>query len=73
MTTIRKTSRDLAVTIQPLSGRDGEYLAYFRSEPLEATLSVYFHDSLMGAIALHEFRRNAEKGLRGQRCPPGAL
>ncbi len=50
-----KTSRDLAVTIQALAGRDGEYLAYFRSEPLEATYSVYFHDSLMGAIALHEF------------------
>ena len=55
MTTIRKTSRDLAVTIQALSGRDGEYLAYFRSEPLDATYSVFFRDSLMGAIALHEF------------------
>ncbi len=55
MTTIKKTSRDLAVTIQALSGRDGEYLAYFRSEPLEATYSVYFHDNLMGALALFNF------------------
>ena len=55
MTTIKRTSRDLAVTIQALSGRDGEYLAYFRSEPLEATYSVYFHDNLMGALALFNF------------------
>lgn len=64
-----KTSRDLAVTIQALAGRDGEYLAYFRSEPLEATFSVYFHDSLMGAIALHEFAEMLRKayGVNGVR------
>ena len=55
MTTIKRTSRNLAVTIQALAGRDGEYLAYFRSEPLEATYSVYFHDNLMGALALYNF------------------
>jgi len=61
MTTIRKTSRDLAVTIQALSGRDGEYLAYFRSEPLDATFSVYFHDNLMGALALFNFAEMLRK------------
>ena len=56
MTTTRtKTSRDLAVTIQAVAGREGEYLAYFRCEPLDATFSVYFHDNLMGALALHDF------------------
>ncbi len=55
MTTTRKTSRGLPLTVQAVSGREGEYLAYFRSEPLDATFSVYFRDSLMGAIALHEF------------------
>ena len=56
MTTTRtKTGRGLPLTVQAVSGRQGEYLAYFRSEPLDATFSVYFRDSLMGAIALHEF------------------
>ena len=45
----------LSVTVQSVSGRQGEYLAYFRSEPLDATFSVFFHDNLTGAIALHEF------------------
>ena len=55
MTTIRKPTRGLQINVQAVSGREGEYLAYFRSEPLDATFSVYFRDSLMGAIALHEF------------------
>lgn len=45
----------LSVTVQSVAGRQGEYLAYFRSEPLDATFSVFFHDTLTGAIALHEF------------------
>ena len=53
--TIRKPTRGLPVNVQAVAGREGEYLAYFRSEPLDATFSVYFRDSLMGAIALHEF------------------
>ena len=70
MTTTRtKTHRALVLTIQAVSGREGEYLAYFRSEPLEATYSVYFRDSLMGAIALHEFAEmlRASYGVDGVR------
>jgi len=71
--TTRKPSRDLAVTIQALSGRDGEYLAYFRSEPLDATFSLYFRDSLMGAIAVHQFAEMLRKsygvdGVRLELC-----
>ena len=62
MTTTRtKTSRDLAITIQAVAGREGEYLAYFRCEPLDATFSVYFHDNLMGALALHDFAEMIRK------------
>ena len=61
MTTIKKTTRGLSVNVQAIAGRDGEYLAYFRSEPLDATFSVYFRDSLMGAIALHEFAEMLRK------------
>ena len=45
----------LSVSVQSVAGREGEYLAYFRSELLNATFSVYFRDDLTGAIALHEF------------------
>jgi hypothetical protein len=55
MTVIKPPVRELRINIQSVAGRDREYLAYFRSEPLDATFSVYFHDNLMGALALHEF------------------
>ena len=70
MTTTRtRTHRALVLTIQAVCGREGEYLAYFRSEPLDSTYSVYFRDSLMGAIALHEFAEmlRASYGVDGVR------
>jgi hypothetical protein len=61
--------RDPAVVIKPVAGRAGEYLAYCRSHFLDATFSVYFKDTLMGALALHEFiemirRKNEEREVR---------
>ena len=32
-----------------------EYVAYFRSEFLQSTYSVYFKDTITGALALHNF------------------
>ena len=51
----KRTDTSLAVTVQSVAGRPGEYLASFRSEPLDATFSVYFRDNLAGALALHAF------------------
>ena len=51
----KRTDPSLAVTVQSVAGREGEYLASFRSEPLDATFSVYFRDNLAGALALHAF------------------
>ena len=61
--------RDLTLVVQPVGGREREYLAYYRSEPLEATFSVYFNDSLTGAMALHEFAEMIRKryGVDGVR------
>ena len=60
-----RDERDPAVVIKPVAGRKGEYLAYCRSKFLDATFSCYFKDTLMGALALHEFmemiRRKYEK------------
>jgi hypothetical protein len=33
----------------------GDYLAYFRSEFLDATYTVFFKDTITGALALHSF------------------
>ena len=51
----KRSDSSLAVTVQSVAGRPGEYLASFRSEPLDATFSVYFRDNLAGALALHAF------------------
>ena len=63
----------LVVTVQPVGGEDGQHLAWFRSEPMQATYSVFFRDSLMGAIALHEFcemirRKYKVDGIRLEVC-----
>jgi len=61
--------RDLAVVIKPVAERKGEYLAYCKSAFLDATFSVYFKDTLMGALALHSFtemirRRYEDESIR---------
>ena len=50
-----KTMRNIKITIKQVENRSGEYIAYYTSEFLGATFSVYFKDSIMGAIALHDF------------------
>ena len=45
--------RDIQILIKPT--HDGHYLAYFSSDFLKATYSVYFEDTIMGAIALNGF------------------
>jgi hypothetical protein len=35
--------------------KEGCYLAYFHSEVLQATYSLYFKDTITGAIALNNF------------------
>jgi len=52
-----KTMKDIKITIKSVAGREGEYIAYYTSEFLGATFSVYFQDNIMGAIALHTFSK----------------
>jgi hypothetical protein len=44
---------EITVSIRPV--KDGFYLAYYHSEVLQATFSLYFKDSIVGAIALNNF------------------
>ena len=43
------------IYIRPVSGKSGFYIAYFSSEVLQATVSLHFKDSIVGAIALNSF------------------
>jgi hypothetical protein len=53
MKTIKE--KDIKITIKAVSGREGEYIAFYTSDFLDATFSVYFKDNIMGAIALNNF------------------
>ena len=50
-----KNIRNIKIIIKEVENRRGEYIAYYRSELLKATYSVYFRDNIFGAIALHDF------------------
>jgi len=50
-----KPTKNIRITIKQIENKQGEYIAYYRSELLNATYSVYFRDNIFGAIALHDF------------------
>ena len=43
------------IYIRPVSDKPGFYIAYFSTEVLQATVSLHFKDSIVGAIALNSF------------------
>ena len=45
-TTPEKASKSLKITIKQVENRPGEYIAYYRSEFLNATYLVYFRDNI---------------------------
>jgi hypothetical protein len=58
--------KNIRISIHPVEDHPGYYLAYFRSEFLDATYTVFFKDTITGAMALHSFaemirRRYQEK------------
>jgi len=50
-----RTSNSLQIMIKQVEDKEGEYIAYYRSEFLNATYLVYFRDNIFGSVALHEF------------------
>ena len=48
-------TKNIRITIKQIENKQGEYIAYYRSDFLNATYSVYFRDNIFGAIALHDF------------------
>ncbi|MCG8570298.1 MAG: hypothetical protein MJB14_09175 [Spirochaetes bacterium] len=43
------------IFISQIEGHNKQYLAYFKSEFLDSTFSVYFCDSILGSVALTQF------------------
>ena len=52
-----KTNSKITVTIHPIKNRKGNYIAFFKSEFLDSTYSLFFKDTITGAIALHNFSK----------------
>ena len=45
----------IQVFIKPVEEQEGDFLAFFQSDILQATFFTYFKDNIMGAIALNTF------------------
>ena len=56
-----KTNKKINIMIHPVENRKGNYVAYFKSEFLNATFSVFFQDTITGALALHTFSEMIRK------------
>jgi hypothetical protein len=50
-----KNIKNIKIIIKQVEGREGEYIAYYKSDFLDATYSVYFRDNMMGFVAFHSF------------------
>ena len=56
-----KERRNIQIIIRPVEHREGEYIAYYEAEFLQATFSVHLKDSIFGALALHSFAEMIRK------------
>ena len=62
-----KSMKDIQISIKRIAGRKGEYVAYYRSEFLDATFSVCFKDNILGAVALQSFSEMIKLKYEGDR------
>ena len=56
-------NRCIQITVRPVADRDGEYVAYYESEFLQAQFCVYLKDSIFGALALQAFAEMIRKAF----------
>jgi hypothetical protein len=56
-----KDNRNIQIIIRPVEGREGEYVAYFENEFLQAAFSVLLKDNIFGALALQSFSEMIRK------------
>jgi len=53
------------ITIQAIEHKKNDYIAYFKSDFLQATFSVCFKDNIVGAVALNNFADMIKKKFSG--------
>ena len=47
--------KNIKITIKQIEGREGNFVAFFKSEFLKTTFALYFTDSIYGSISLVDF------------------
>ena len=47
--------RNIKIIIKSVDNKKGEHIAYYKSDLMQATFSVYINDNIFGALALHKF------------------
>ncbi len=47
--------RNIKIIIKSVENRKGEHIAYYQSDLMQATFSVYINDNIFGTLALHRF------------------
>jgi len=55
MNNTKSRLKKLDITIRPVKNMERDFVAYYKSDMLKATYSVYFKDTIMGALALNAF------------------
>ncbi len=45
----------IRIIIKSVENRKGEHIAYYKSDLMQATFSVYINDNIFGALALYKF------------------
>jgi hypothetical protein len=58
-----KENRNIRITVRPVADREGEYIAHYASEFLQADFCVYIKDSIFGALALQAFAEMIRKAF----------
>jgi len=58
--------KTIDITIRPVKNMEGDFIAYYKSDMLKATYSVYFKDTIMGALALNSFFEMLKTKYPGQ-------
>jgi hypothetical protein len=53
--TTTQPDKTVEIIIQPVKHMQGDFIAFYKSTMLNATYSVYFKDTIMGALALNSF------------------
>jgi hypothetical protein len=58
--------KTVEIIIQPVKDMKGDFIAYYKSDMLSCTYSVYFKDTIMGALALNAFYEMLKHNYPGQ-------